>query len=81
MNGTSTSARIMQRPIRPCMEGTNQTVFGGNMAATVYHLGALEQIEDAYGKIRDLSLIHISGIRIQDTCNGIFSFPGEINLT
>ena len=53
MNGTSTSARIMQRPIRPCMEGTNQTVFGGNMAATVYHLGALEQIEDSYGKIRD----------------------------
>lgn len=53
MEGTCTRARIMQRPVRPCMAGTNKTVFGGIMAVTVYHLGALERIGESYKKIRD----------------------------
>ena len=53
MEGTITRARIMQRPVRPCMAGTNKTVFGGIMAVTVYHLGALERIGESYKKIRD----------------------------
>ena len=52
MEGNCTQARIMQRPIRPCMAGTNKTVFGGIMAVTVYHLGALERIGESYEKIR-----------------------------
>ena len=52
MEGTCTRARIMQRPVRPCMAGTNKTVFGGIMAVTVYHLGALERIGESYEKIR-----------------------------
>lgn len=53
MEGNCTQARIMQRPIRPCMAGTNKTVFGGIMAVTVYHLGALERIGESYKKIQD----------------------------
>ena len=53
MEGTITRARIMQRPVRPCTAGTNKTVFGGIMAVTVYHLGALERIGESYKKIRD----------------------------
>ncbi len=53
MNGTCSRAYILQQALRPCTAGTCQTVLGGVMAATVYHLGPLEEIGRAYAKIRD----------------------------
>lgn len=51
--GTCKTARIMQRAIRPCTANTNQMVFGGNMAASVYHIGPMETIDQEYEKIKE----------------------------
>lgn len=41
----------MQKPIRPCEKGTNQCTFGGFMAATLYHIGPHNKIEESYQKL------------------------------
>ena len=51
MEGHATQARIMQTPIHRCACGTNETRFGGFMAATLYHVGPLERIEESYAKL------------------------------
>lgn len=51
MNGECKTARIMQKPIRPCEKGTNQCTFGGFMAATLYHIGPHNKIEESYQKL------------------------------
>lgn len=51
MNGRSTRVRIMQKPIRPVDNGINHVAYGGCMAATLYHVGSMENLEESYRKI------------------------------
>ena len=53
MNGTCTRAGILQKAVRPFAPGTGRTVYGGIMAASVYHVGPFETIGEEYGRIRD----------------------------
>lgn len=50
LNGKCERATIMQRPLLPCEEEQIVT-FGGYMAATCYHIGSHETINEAYEKI------------------------------
>lgn len=53
MEGKCNQVRIMQKPIHPCDCENNQINFGGFMAATLYHVGPLERIEESYAKIAE----------------------------
>ena len=53
LDGKCTKARIMQKPVRDCIPGTNQGAFGGFMAATLYHVGPLENIHESYAKLKE----------------------------
>mgnify|MGYP001183459875 CR=1 FL=1 len=53
MKGTCTRAGILQKAVRPFKPGTGRTVYGGIMAASVYHVGPFETIGEEYGRIRD----------------------------
>lgn len=50
LNGKCERATIMQRPLLPC-EDEQRVTFGGYMAATCYHIGSHETINEAYEKI------------------------------
>ncbi len=51
MTGTCNHTRIMQQAIHPCKNCLNRQIFGGFMAASVYHIGNHETIDEEYEKI------------------------------
>ncbi|MFR3729617.1 MerR family transcriptional regulator [Lacrimispora sp.] len=51
MKGDCKRATIMQEAIHPCKDCMNRQVYGGFMAASVYHIGKLETIDKEYEKI------------------------------
>ncbi len=51
MTGTCNRARIMQQAIHPCKNCLNRQIFGGFMAASVYHIGNHETIDEEYERI------------------------------
>lgn len=51
MKGDCKRATIMQEAIHPCKDCINRQVYGGFMAASVYHIGKLETIDKEYEKI------------------------------
>lgn len=53
MDRSCRKVRIMQKPIHPCRCGTNEINFGGFMAATIYHVGSHDRIEESYRKLAD----------------------------
>jgi hypothetical protein len=53
MKRTCRQARIMQKPIHPCCCGTNEINFGGFLAATIYHVGSHDRIEESYQKLAE----------------------------
>ncbi|GAA0790165.1 MerR family transcriptional regulator [Hathewaya limosa] len=57
MNGTCNKARIMQETITKCKEELS-TEFGGWMAATCYHIGSHETINETYKKIEEWTNKH-----------------------
>ncbi len=53
MAGTCTRAGIMQKAVRPFIKSAGRAVYGGIMAACVYHVGPFETVGEEYGRIRD----------------------------
>ena len=51
MAGKCSRTRIMQQAIHPCRNCLNRQVFGGFMAASVYHIGKHKTIDEEYEKI------------------------------
>jgi DNA-binding transcriptional MerR regulator len=51
MVGKCSRTRIMQQAIHPCRGCMNRQIFGGFMAASVYHIGKHETIDEEYDKI------------------------------
>ncbi len=51
MAGKCSRTRIMQQAIHPCRNCLNRQVFEGFMAASVYHIGKHETIDEEYEKI------------------------------
>jgi DNA-binding transcriptional MerR regulator len=51
MTGACNRTRIMQQAIHPCKNCLNRQIFGGFMAASVYHIGNHETIDEEYEKI------------------------------
>ncbi len=51
MKGNCKRATIMQEAIHPCTDCINRQVYGGFMAASVYHIGNLESIDEEYERI------------------------------
>jgi hypothetical protein len=51
MTGKCSRAKIMQQAIHPCKNCPNRQVYGGFMAASVYHIGRIETIDEEYEKI------------------------------
>ena len=52
MEGKCTKTTIMQEAIHPCLGCANRLAYGGIMAASVYHIGKHETIDEEYEKIR-----------------------------
>lgn len=57
MNGTCTKMKIMQETVTKCKEELS-TEFGGWMAATCYHIGSHETINETYEKIEEWTKKH-----------------------
>lgn len=55
MNGNCCSCRIMQRVIGSSDESANKIVTGGQIVASVYHVGGYESIHESYQKILDFA--------------------------
>ena len=51
MKGNCARARIMQRAVLPDEKNPGQTVVGGGMAVSVYHIGSHETIDQEYERI------------------------------
>lgn len=51
MKGNCRRATIMQEAIHPCSDCMNRQVYGGFMAASVYHIGNLDTIDEEYERI------------------------------
>ncbi|WP_333646486.1 MerR family transcriptional regulator [Lacrimispora sp.] len=53
MEGKCKRAKIIQKPIHPCKDSLSRQEYGGFMAASVYHIGEHETIDEEYEKILD----------------------------
>lgn len=51
MNGTCKKAKILQKLLYPSADKKSEMEYGGFMAATVYHVGSLDEIHKAYEQI------------------------------
>jgi len=66
MNGHCRKVKILQRPVLPCIAGSNKVTIGNALVLSAYHIGSLEYLDSVYQKMETWA--NINGYKCGKEC-------------